>query len=258
MTARSGGGPVGLAGDAGPGDAGDHENPDDSDPREAEFLTLPPPADVRIALPDTWLSLRLGRDELGAQTARVVRAAVRRRPVLAPRTGVLTATLLDLARAARGAGGVLAALMWEQERGDALAASLVVAAAPALTDRTGAPVRTAGRCASLLRTGQTGFGDVAVAALAQCPAARVRSVAPVRAEPDGPAAPGLLVQYHVAVPGVPRRTVLSFSTPALPLAAELTEVFDLVAGSFHYVWAQGAGGSTGWLAGAPPEGRPRR
>ncbi|MDP9418406.1 MAG: hypothetical protein M3P48_11405, partial [Actinomycetota bacterium] len=101
----------------------------------------------------------------------------------------------------------------------------------------GAAVRSVATAADLLR-GSAG-SDVAVVELAQSPAVRLRRVEQITG-PDGDAGRRVqLAQYHVPVPGADRWTVLSFSTPAGPVAAELVELFDLVASSFSYVWTPG-------------------
>ncbi len=201
---------------------------------EESFLALPEPADFRIALPDNWAVLRTDAGPLERQVTELVRRRARRNPALGTHLAAVTAALLHLATDARAAGGVLVALMSEviSQPGDGLvlSASLVVSSASSVTDAAGCPARDV---AAALRSPER---HVDVVELAQCPAVRVTSIDVVPSPSGDAEASALLVQYHVAVPGADRRTILSFSTPVLPLAAEMAELFDLVASSFSYVW----------------------
>ncbi len=240
-----------VAGARRPRSAGDPRQVDD-----AEFLRLRPPSDVRITTPDTWVDLDLGSGRVDRDIARAVRRRVRRFSQLAPHAGAITGMLRSQTAEAAAAGGRLVSLLSEPAGATILSASMTVSSAPAL--RPGEVLTAAGMAAELrarhglaapaargpgalpARTGvpTPGFPTVTLVRLAQCGAARVAVIE--RAGPDLPAC--LLVEYHVPAPSSTARTVVSFSTPALSLAAEMAWVFDLVASSFHYVWREESSG----------------
>ncbi len=196
-----------------------------------------------ITVPDTWFELDVAPATRDESIRRLVEERVRGHQEMWEARHGITRILHDEARKAYDAGATYAACMAMPTEDGAVTASVVV---------------------SLVRgpVGATADGD-AVGALvdrllpvARTDDGRVTSVATVELEHAGTAARSygiedvpvdagyvrtVFMQTMVPVPRMNKVFLISASSPVVPLAAELHDLFDAVTGTFRLVELDGGG-----------------
>lgn len=195
------------------------------------------PRDLRIVTPAGWYDLELDPVLRKTRHARLVRRRLGREPELARLREEVLEQLETVTARAEVQGAVFASMFSQVMEGKAVAATLFAFLRPAMV---GDDLRaTLEESAEALRGGDENDDDgpALEVDVVELPAGlalrhRRRVVAPVSdrmVECDN-------VSYVLPVPAVRRTLFLEFSTPTLPVADAMTELFDAMARTVRWVW----------------------
>lgn len=192
-----------------------------------------------ISVPDSWFEIDVHPDTRNASIAALVDERTRAVPELREHRATLAKALREAARGAYANGAVYCGAMVEGFDGAVLTASVTVSLVRAPGDGGGAAQAIEGYLHPVPRTGQDSpWRVVEHADLPQVgPVPRTRGVEDV-VLPDGAGwVRSVLTQTFVPFPGPTPDDVamITASSPILPLADELFELFDAITSTFRFV-----------------------
>ena len=192
---------------------------------------LPVPADYRLAVPDGWVRLVLDPAQWDRRVAAIVERQFRGVDNLPQLKAQARERLRKQAETAYANGGVELYLSLMTAGQVVLAAGLLVTL---IAERDGVvppPVQDVALAAAA--EGR----DVRMIDLQAGPAMRERYlVAPSPDDPDGNTTlPITHLDVQVGIPNTTAHLLLSFSTPVFPLADQMVELFETIAGTLQWV-----------------------
>lgn len=190
------------------------------------------PRDLRIVTPPGWFDLELDPVLRKTRHKRLIRRRLGREPELQRLRDEVAAELEAVAARADAQGAVFASMYSDVIEGKSVAATLfafIRAARMEGDDVQGTLVRSAEALRSDSET-----SEVSVIELPAGPALRHRRRVETRAfdrtvECDN-------VSYVLPVAGRDRTLFLEFSTPAIPVADAMAQLFDAMATTLRWVW----------------------
>ncbi|MBT3163933.1 hypothetical protein HTV80_12525 [Streptomyces sp. Vc74B-19] len=189
-----------------------------------------PPNDYNLIVPDGWFKLSLDPDERDRSIAALAQQQFRGMDNVPHLKDRVMRELQKTAKDAYQAGGIELYLSTLTIGSLPLSSSLLVSLPVPGAMPPGADVHT------VVATMRQSGADVALVTLA----AAGRSIRELRtdvADPSvqlGSTLPTTTVKYYIPVPASDEWLILSFSTPLDPLAKQMTELFDAVAGTLHW------------------------
>ncbi|MFL6072508.1 MAG: hypothetical protein ACJ73S_03830 [Mycobacteriales bacterium] len=207
-----------------------------------DWRELPKPTDYRYLLPENWFALDPSPSRSMKSIKRIADARIRRFPPLEPHRKELMRVLRMQANDARKNGIEKIHMLAEPITDDiVMSASMVVAEARGLplggSAATNDPELITEWQRRIVPDEQIDdeFRSVDLVDLTQLPAVRVRAM--IRTEDEeGRQIIGLGVQFHIPVPGSSDLVLLTFNTPDLAIAEQMTLLFDMIAQTFYFVW----------------------
>ncbi len=199
---------------------------------DAENGTRGRPKDFRVATPNNWFSLNLDPRSMQRSITRLVEARVAPGPEFEGARRELTEVLRNVAADAAEQGAVHAFMLSDVIAGRPVSASLTctlttTAEEPDLED-VSRQLRHAAK--GRLRGAEVTVIDLPAGSAVRSRERRIDDVP----EPIARRVEVESLQYFVRVPDTNALLLLSFSTPNLPIADALVELFDAIAGSLEW------------------------
>lgn len=192
-----------------------------------------PPTGFSIAVPPSWFEVDVHPDTRNSSINRLVIDRTRAVPELFAHKAALVRALRAAARTAHGRGAVYCGVMVEGFESALLTASVTVSVVTAPPDADG----VLEHLRPIARSGpDSTWRDVLYADLPH--AGRVARTVGVEdvTMPDGAGwLRTVLTQTFVPMPGTDRVVIITASSPILPLAEELHQLFDAISSTFQFL-----------------------